>query len=150
MIIGHNLHPTERLARHKKEGYRIKMSCGGGMGGSSWYEYVTDIESGSGHITDPNYEVVTTLDGQTKRLGKQFIVNIVPVDFYGQTVDISDWCDGGMRTSNNPVYKEWFDVTKGEEAIWVDGDGDNGKMDNRIKPCLIDSRKISEKIKVTA
>ena len=35
MIIGHNLHPTERLARHEKEGYRIKMSCGGGMGGSN-------------------------------------------------------------------------------------------------------------------
>ena len=108
------------------------MSCGGGMGGSSWYEYVTHIDS-----SDPNYETVTTLDGQTKRLGKQFTVTIVEVDFHGQTVDISDWCDGGCRQSNNPVYTEWFDVAKGEEVTWVDGDGDNGKMDNRIKPCLV-------------
>jgi hypothetical protein len=132
MIIGHNLHRTNRLEKHRAEGYRIKMSCGGGMGGSSWYEYVTHIDS-----SDPNYETVTTLDGQTKRLGKQFTVTIVEVDFHGQTVDISDWCDGGCRQSNNPVYTEWFDVAKGEEVTWVDGDGDNGKMDNRIKPCLV-------------
>ena len=134
MIIGHNLHPTNRLDKHQKEGYRIKMSCGGGMGGSSWYEYVTDI-----YGSDPNYEVVTTLDGQTKRLGKQFIVNIVPVDFYGQTVDISDWCDGGCRQSDNPIYTEWFDVVRGEEVTWVNGEGDNGRQGrDRKKPCLIE------------
>jgi len=134
MIIGHNLHPTNRLDKHKKEGYRIKMSCGGGMGGSSWYEYVTDIDS-----SDPNYESVTCLDGQTKRLGKQFIVNIVPVGFYGQTVDISDWCTGGMRTSDKPVYTEWFDVAVGEEVSWTSGEGDNGRHDNHRKtPCLIE------------
>jgi len=137
MIIGHNLHPTKRLEKHKKEGYRIKMSCGGGMGGSSWYEYVTDITT---EPLDEFYERVTTLDGQVQRLGKPFIVNIVEVDFYGQTVDISDWCDGGIRTSDKPVYTEWFDVVKGEEVVWTDGDGDNGKMNNRIKPCLIDRR----------
>ena len=133
MIIGHNLQPTKRLDKHKKEGYRIKMSCGGGMGGSSWYEYVTHIDS-----SDSNYEVVTTLDEQTKRLGKQFVVNIVPVEFYGQTVDISDWCDGGMRQSDNPIRTEWFDIAKGRKVTWVDGDGDNGRMDNRIKPCLVE------------
>ena len=135
MIIGHNLHPTKRLDKHKKEGYRIKMSCGGGMGGSNWYEYVTDIDS-----SDPNYEVVTALDGQTKRLGKQFIVHIVGVDFYGQTVDISDWCDGGMRTSNNPISTQWFAVAVGEEVTWVDGDGDNthNMGTNQVKPCLIE------------
>ena len=132
MIIGHNLHPTNRLDKHKKEGYRIKMSCGGGMGGSKWWEYVTDIDS-----SDPNYESVTCLDGQTKRLGKQFIVNIVPVDFYGQTVDISDWCDGGCRQSDNPVYTEWFDVAVGEEIAWTSGEGDNGRQGrDRKTPCL--------------
>ena len=135
MIIGHNLHPTKRLDKHKKEGYRIKMSCGGGMGGSNWYEYATDIDS-----SDPNYEVVTTLDGQTKRLGKQFIVHIVGVDLYGQTVDISDWCDGGMRKSDNPISTEWFAVAVGEEVTWVDGDGDNTHSHCKIqvKPCLIE------------
>ena len=135
MIIGHNLQPTKRLDKHKKEGYKIKMSCGGGMGGSSWYEYVTDIDS-----SDPNYEIVTTLDGQTKRLGKQFIVNIVQVDFHGQTVDISDWCDGGIRTSDKPVYTQWFDVAVGEEVIWVNGDGDNTRSmgTNQVRPCLIE------------
>ena len=135
MIIGHNLQPTKRLDKHKKEGYRIKMSCGGGMGGSSWYEYVTDIDS-----SDPNYEVVTTLDGQTKRLGKKFTVTIVQVDFHGQTVDISDWCDGGIRTSDKPVYTQWFDVAVGEEIIWVNGDGDNTHSmgTNQVRPCLIE------------
>lgn len=133
MIIGHNLQPTKRLDKHKKEGYKIKMSCGGGMGGSSWYEYVTHIDS-----RDPNYEVVTTLDGQTKKLGKKFTVTIVQVDFHGQTVDISDWCDGGIRTSDKPVYTQWFDVAVDEEVIWVDGDGDNthGMGTNQVKPCL--------------
>ena len=133
MIIGHNLHPTKRLDKHQKEGHRIKMSCGGGMGGSSWYEYVTHIDS-----SDPNYEVVTTLDEQTKRLGKKFTVTIVQVDFHGQTVDISDWCDGGIRTSDKPVYTQWFDVAVGEKVIWVNGDGDNthGMGTNQVRPCL--------------
>ena len=135
MIIGHNLHPTNRLDKHQKEGYRIKMSCGGGMGGSSWYEYVTDIDS-----SDPNYELVTTLDGQTKRLGKQFIVHITEVDFYGQTVDISGWIDGGCRKSNHPIKTQWFDVIKGEEVTWVDGDGDNTHRHwkDAVKPCFTD------------
>jgi hypothetical protein len=131
MKIGHNLHPTKRLEKHETSGYRIKMSCGGGMGGSSWYEYAFSIDS-----SDQNYEVIATLDGHTKKLGKQFIVHITEVDFYGQTVDISNWCDGGIRTSDNPVYIEWFDVAKGEEVTWVDGDGDNGKMRNPVKPCF--------------
>ena len=56
----------------------------------------------------------------------------------GQTVDISSWTDGRIRTAENPVYTEWFAVAKGEEVIWTSGEGDNGKHPTnlRIKPCL--------------
>ena len=131
MKIGFNLHPTKRLDTHKIEGgHRILMSCGGGMGGSKWYEYVTDMDM------DGEFIDVICLNGQSKLLSKEHAVSITPVDFYGQTVDISDWCDGGIRKSDNPVYTEWFDVKKGEEVEYVYDEGDNGGIDrNRREPC---------------
>lgn len=110
------------------------MSCGGGMGGSRWHEYVTDMDM------DGEFIDVVCLDGQSKLLSKEHTVKITPVNFYGQTVDISDWCDGGMRTSDNPIRTEWYDVKKGEEVAWTSGEGDNGKYPTnlRIEACLIE------------
>ena len=51
---------------------RIKMSCGGGMGGSKWYETIkpTDII--------PNTLIqVETIEGETKLINTNFIVEAV-------------------------------------------------------------------------
>ena len=80
-----------------EDGKRILMSCGGGMGGSKWYEEVTDIDM-EGDFID-----VITIDGQNKLLGKQYVVKIIDVDFHGQVLEAED----GTKTL------EWYDVPKG-------------------------------------
>ena len=64
-----------------KGGKRILMSCGGGMAGSKWYEYASDIDM-EGEFID-----IIAFDGQSKLLGKQWIVSIIDVDFHGQVLD---------------------------------------------------------------
>ena len=81
-----------------KGGKRILMSCGGGMAGSKWYEYASDIDM-EGEFID-----IIAFDGQSKLLGKQWIVSIIDVDFHGQVLD-----------KEGEVTIEWYDIpTKGE------------------------------------
>ena len=77
-------------------GKRITMSCGGGMAGSKWYEYATDIDM-EGEFID-----IITLSGQSKLLGKQWVVSIIDVDFHAQVLD-----------KDGDVTIEWYDVPKG-------------------------------------
>lgn len=53
---------------------RIKMSCGGGMGGSVWYETVERIDIETLDFTKPL--IVTTIDGNKKLLNPRYIVMI--------------------------------------------------------------------------
>ena len=53
---------------------RIKMSCGGGMGGSSWYETVERIDIDNVDLNKPL--IVTTIDGNKKMLNPRYIVLI--------------------------------------------------------------------------
>lgn len=53
---------------------RIKMSCGGGMGGSSWYETVERIDIDNIDLDKPL--IVTTIDGNKKMLNPRYIVLI--------------------------------------------------------------------------
>ena len=82
-----------------KGGKRILMSCGGGMAGSKWYEYARDIDM------DGEYVDIIGFDGQSKLLGKQWIVKIIDVDFHGQVLDYE-----------GKVTIEWYDVPKGEHV----------------------------------
>ena len=51
---------------------RIKMSCGGGMGGSSWYETVKPTK-----LTPHSLIEVETVDGETKLINTDFVVSAV-------------------------------------------------------------------------
>ena len=82
-----------------KGGKRILMSCGGGMAGSKWYEYASDIDM------DGEYVDIIGFDGQSKLLGKQWIVKIIDVDFHGQVLDYE-----------GKVTIEWYDVPKGKKV----------------------------------
>ena len=79
------------------------MTCGGGMAGSKWYEYATDIDM-EGEFVD-----VLTLSGHSKLLGKNHIVKIEDVDFHGQVLDYE-----------GKVTIEWYDVLKGSEVEYID------------------------------
>ena len=56
---------------------RINMSCGGGMGGSHWYEYVEriDISKLENHGTSQLIKV-KTIDGNDKLINLNYVVEI--------------------------------------------------------------------------
>ena len=97
------------------------MSCGGGMAGSKWYEEVTDIDM-EGEFID-----VITIDGQSKLLGKQWVVKIIDVDFHAQVLD-----------KDGEVTIEWYDVPKGGHVEYCDVERDRTQP-TLMKPCHIKS-----------
>ena len=103
-----------------KGGKRILMSCGGGMAGSKWYEYASDIDM-EGEFID-----IIAFDGQSKLLGKQWVVKIIDVDFHGQVLD-----------NEGEVTIEWYDIPKGASFEYVN----NERHDRSYlrKPCLTKS-----------
>ena len=104
-----------------KGGKRILMSCGGGMAGSKWYEEVTDIDM-EGEFID-----VITIDGQSKLLGKQYVVSIIDVDFHAQVLD-----------KDGDVTIEWYDVPKGGHVEHCNVERAHTQP-TLMKPCYIKS-----------
>ena len=104
-----------------KGGKRILMSCGGGMAGSKWYEEVTDIDM-EGEFID-----VITIDGQSKLLGKQYVVKIIDVDFHAQVLD-----------KDGEVTIEWYDVPKGGDVEHCNVERAHTQP-TLMKPCYIKS-----------
>ena len=103
-----------------KGGKRILMSCGGGMAGSKWYEYASDIDM-EGEFID-----IIAFDGQSKLLGKQCIDSIIDVDFHGQVLD-----------KEGEVTIEWYDIPKGASFEYINTE----RHDHSYlrKPCLTKS-----------
>lgn len=66
---------------------KIKMTCGGGMGGSSWYEYVHDTKELDGEI--PVW--VTNYLGERIKLNPKFMVKINKISIVKVTEDITAW-----------------------------------------------------------
>lgn len=72
---------------------RIKMTCGGGIGGSSWYEYVQRVSFENVHLGE--MLPVVTIDGREKLLNPN---NIVTVESDLQLVS-------GVINSQNPNFE---------------------------------------------
>ena len=106
-----------------KGGRRILMSCGGGMAGSKWYEYASDI------AMEGEYVDIIAFDGQSKLLGKQWIVSIIDVDFHGQVLD-----------NEGEVTIEWYDIpTRGEGSSFEYTNTERHDRAYLRKPCLTKS-----------
>lgn len=54
---------------------RIGMSCGGGIGGSQWFEYVERIELSVLETYPSSLITVTTLDGKEKLINRDYVVD---------------------------------------------------------------------------
>ena len=104
-----------------KGGKRILMSCGGGMAGSKWYEYASDIDM-EGEFID-----IIAFDGQSKLLGKQWSVSIIDVDFHAQVLD-----------KDGDVTIEWYDVPKGGHVEHCNVERAHTQP-TLMKPCYIKS-----------
>ena len=116
-----NIYQRRLETRKGGSGKRITMSCGGGMAGSKWYEEVTDIDM-EGEFID-----VITIDGQSKLLGKQYVVSIIDVDFHAQVLD-----------KDGDVTIEWYDVPKGGHVEHCNVERAHTQP-TLMKPCYIKS-----------
>jgi hypothetical protein len=63
------------------------MSCGGGLGGSSWHEYIRDTDKLEGET--PVW--VTNYLGERIKLNPKFMVKITPISLVKVTEDITEW-----------------------------------------------------------
>lgn len=66
---------------------KIKMSCGGGIGGASWYEYIHDTDKLEGET--PVW--VTNYLGERIKLNPKFMVKISQISIVKVTEDITAW-----------------------------------------------------------
>lgn len=74
----------------------VVMTCGGARGGSQWTEYVHDtLLPALLEETDKQFFKVTTIDGDTKTINRNFIVSVTPL------VLVS-----ALYHSENPNYKK--------------------------------------------
>ena len=117
--IGLPCTPSKFVKRRDMLGYKVKMSCGGGMGGSVWNEYLcNDVPEGS-------YQIIRIEDyaGMPKSINTNFVVkserviietflfDITAHDFYGRE-----------NKSGEKVYKEIVIAHKPEDEIAYDMD----------------------------
>lgn len=68
---------------------RVRMACGGGLGGASWYEYVYRLD---GIPTNKIIEV-KRYDGKTIRLNTAYMVSAEDFKLAKATLDITEWAE---------------------------------------------------------
>lgn len=78
---------------------KVRMTCGGGMGGASWYEYIKEIPMEE--LINNDKLVVKTFDGEEKLINTRYLVKaerftIVTRKFYNENSNF----DIGEYTAN--------------------------------------------------
>ena len=74
---------------------KVKMTCGGGMGGSVWNEYIIDFPENidTGHIKVTNYK------GEKMQLNTRYIVKVTDSQVVGITTDSQNSNFFGVKTN---------------------------------------------------
>ena len=74
---------------------KVKMTCGGGVGGSSWYEYIVDFPElfGGGMLNVTNYK------GEKMILNTRYIVKVSDSQVVGITTDSQNSHYSGIKTN---------------------------------------------------
>ena len=75
---------------------KVLMTCGGGMGGSSWTEYIVDFPR---DINEKNIVKVTNWKGEKMHLNTRYIVKVTDGQIVGITIDSQNKnCGVGVST----------------------------------------------------
>lgn len=126
--IGYPCTPSQWIAEPEyKKISVITMTCGGGMGGSKWYEYVERIPP---HNKLNEIQTFTTIEGKEIRLNPQYMVKIE--DFTMVTVWYETtnqlFCREGNRKS---LLNKKFLIEDGQTVELIDDFADKAKRMNR-------------------
>lgn len=91
--------PSEWVGKPQYKNYlELLMTCGGGMGGSKWYEY---IEENNTDLTQcPDMIYVTTIEGKHIFINTRFIVKAQEVRVMTVTCNSNNPYNGGKITEH--------------------------------------------------
>lgn len=109
-------HEMERVHKFETNGYSITMSCGGGMGGSLWYEHALSMD-----MSDPNFIKIIRLSGKEKMLGKNWVVSFAKTTFICQTLKMLPIANL-YKYKNIDFLNEYKNAKRlGHVSYWYDG-----------------------------
>lgn len=112
--IGLPCTPSRLVKRTDLCAYKVKMSCGGGMGGSVWNEYLED------NIPEGEHRIIYVNDyaGRSKSINTMFAVKSEPVIVESFLFDVTaHHFYGKEKKGKETYYQEIVIAYKPEERI---------------------------------
>ena len=94
---------------------RIKMTCGGGMGGSSWYEYVYRVEE----IPSNTIMKFKRYDGKEITINTSYIVSAEDFKLAKAELDITEWKSMSTIYDGNNIETYYVLIDDDEELTLV-------------------------------
>lgn len=115
----------------------LTMTCGGGMGGSKWKEYVLRVKN----IPSNTTQEYTTLDGKKIKLNSAYLVKAEDFTLVkiGYETSNSNFYPENNVLGNAVPYKKWvpkqccFLIEDGQEVILIDEFASVAKRRNNIE-----------------
>lgn len=122
---------------------KVKMSCGGGMGGSKWYEF-------GGFENKPKIgefvNFVDAVSGETKIINPNYIVEVEEKKLVKVTTDVTEWKNYNKKVCNKAIHIAYYWFDKTDKVIGsVERYGvENAKSERSLEDNLIYSEIIME------
>ena len=111
---------------------KLTMTCGGGMGGSRWEEYIEEV-TGDEMMGDQN-EWVRNYLGEEIMLNPRFVVKMEKVAVIKVVEDITGWKTYGSGPDGKQYLKTmYFEAKPFEDITLVDDYKCDGNKDALIK-----------------
>ena len=130
MKIYRSCNPSKFIRHEEMHGMlKVTMSCGGGMGGSRWEEYIREPFEGELEGDSPVW--VTNYLGEEVLLNPRFVVKATRLSITKVVEDITAW----MRRSDGKQYLKttYFEISPCESVALIDEYNFDANKDANIK-----------------
>lgn len=135
MKIYRTCNPSKFVKKEEMhEMLKVRMTCGGGVGGSSWYEYIhSDYDSEPIDLQSESPIYVTNYLGEEIMLNPKFIVKVSHISIVKVVEDITAWRTYASGPDGKQYLRTAFIETKPyETAMLVDEYKFDGNKDETI------------------
>ena len=102
----------------------VKMTCGGGMGGSCWDEFFL-TEDLSSIPSDALHTFTDAITGEEKSINTKYVVKIEGRQMLKVYQDITEWKNYHKKTCDKCYEERYIVLPKGAKWECSDGYGDN-------------------------
>lgn len=84
---------------------KVRMTCGGGMGGCEWYEYIKPTELISNSIID-----VVNVFGEKKQINTRYVVKVEEQECLIVEEDKTPWRNYDKKVCDSYITRTWFSI----------------------------------------